>query len=56
MTLTKTKRGFNLKDCGFKVRFTSYEYRGSHVYLYNRGVLVTIYENRMKFEKALKSC
>ena len=53
MKITKTKLGFNLLDCGFKVRFTSYEYNAEHVYLYRRGVLVTIYENREKFEKAL---
>ena len=53
MTIKKTKLGFNLLDCGLKVRFTSYVYVHSHVYLYRHGVLVTIYENRKKFEKAL---
>ena len=56
MKIEKTKRGFNLTDFGFKVRFTSYEYRGSHVYLFRRGVLVTIHENRKKFEAELKRC
>ena len=56
MTITKTKQGFNLIDCGFKVRFTSYEYNAFHVHLFNRGVLVTIYENKEKFEDALTKC
>ena len=56
MKIEQTKRGFNLIDCGFKVRFTSYEYNAFHVYLFNRGVLVTIYENREKFKDALKRC
>ncbi len=56
MLISKTKRGFNLNDCGLKVRFTSYEYKGLHVYLLRGGVLVAIYENRKKFEEQLKSC
>ena len=56
MTINKTKLGFNLNDCGLKIRFTSCEYIGSHVHLYRRGVLVAIYENRKKFEEELKSC
>ena len=56
MTIKKTKLGFNLNDCGWKVKFTFYDYMGSHVYLYRRGVLVTIYQNRKKFEEQLKSC
>ena len=54
MTISKTKLGFNLNDCGLKIRFTSCEYIGSHVYLYRREVLVGIYENRKKFEEQLK--
>jgi len=53
MKIVKTKRGFNLNDCGLKIRFTSYEFRTAHVYLYRYNVLAAIYENKEKFEKAL---
>jgi hypothetical protein len=53
MKITQTKRGFNLNDCGLKIRFTSYEFTTAHVYLYCNNVLRAIYENREKFEKAL---
>jgi len=56
MTITQTKRGFNLNDCGLKIRFNSYEYNASHVHLFNGGVLVAIYENKEKFKDALKRC
>jgi hypothetical protein len=53
MQIVKTKQGFNLNDCGLKIRFTSYEFTTAHVYLYRHNVLRAIYENREKFEKAL---
>jgi len=56
MTLSKTRNGFNLNDCGLKIKFTSYEYQGLQVFLLRRGVLVAIYENKKKFEEQLKSC
>ena len=56
MKIEKTKVAFNLIDCGFEIRFTSYEYRGSRVALFRRGVVIAIYENRKKFEEQLKSC
>ena len=57
MQISKTKKGFILKDCGLSIRFTSYEYTPiDDVYLYKDGVLVAIYENAEKFEEQLKSC
>ena len=57
MRISKTQKGFILKDCGLSIPFTSYEYTPiNDVYLYKDGVLVAIYENAEKFEKQLKSC
>jgi len=58
MTIIKTKQGFTLVDCDFKIRFTTYEYSQilKDVSLYQKGVLVAIYENKEKFEDALKRC
>ena len=58
MKLTKTKKGYLLKDSGLQIVFTSYEYSTilKDVSLYRNGVLVAIYENVEKFEEQLKSC
>jgi hypothetical protein len=53
MQIVKTKQGFILNDCGLKIRFTSYEVSMAYVYLYYNNVLIAIYENEEKFEKAL---
>ena len=58
MQISKTKKGFILKDCGLTINFNSYEYDEhiKKVSLYRDGVLVAIYENVEKFEKQLKRC
>jgi len=58
MTLTKTKNGFILRDCGLKIAFNAYEYSTilKDVYLYRNGILVAIYENVKRFKEQLKRC
>ena len=56
MKITKSKKGFILRDCGLLIKFTSYEYGTilNDVYLYKDSVLVAIYGNRAKFESKLR--
>ncbi len=55
MQITKTEKGFTLRDSGLILQFTTYEYSSiDDVYLYKNGVLVAIYKNRVKFEEMIK--
>ena len=56
MQITKTKKGFTLRDSRLILQFTTYEYSSiDDVYLYKNGVLVAIYKNRVKFEEQIVS-
>jgi len=54
MQITKTKKGFTLRDSGLILQFTTYEYSSiDDVYLYKNGVLVAIYKNSGKFKEQI---